>query len=380
MKFEAIAGTCAAVLVSSTALAQIGNWTRIGFAGQPISACAVSPNWPVDRTIVAGDFFNGQFHRSNDGGVTWQTTTPFGSTSMNINDIQLSPNFSHAGDQTIIAATNEGPFRSTNGGGSFVRSIYPSAFDDNTFRIRYSKSFAADARIYAASNAGVLVSNDGGASFVRSTNGVPGAVHKIDTYQPQAAPATIFAGTYGGGVGVYRSNDSAQNFSPGGGGLPPTSFFSGPVIQDLDISPNFGADNTVFTNVQSNSPIFRSTNGGASWQSVLTLSGTERCIAFSPNFASDATVFAASSIGAMRMSRDGGSSWLTLPNVPSWAFELYPSPDYARDQTLFVPTRDGLWKLTIPEPATYSLAVLLLLLLRRGTRGPYGLISRRINC
>jgi YVTN family beta-propeller protein len=91
-----------------------------------------------------------------------------------------------------------------------------------------------------------------------------------------------------------------------------------------------------------NSTVFRSSDAGATWQPVSTLTGAglPRALAVSPNYAADQTVFAIFGQGlALHKSVNGGQSWQTFAFGPISnffnGFGLAVSPAYATDQTIF---------------------------------------------
>ena len=114
-------------------------------------------------------------------------------------------------------------------------------------------------------------------------------------------------------------------------------------ISALYVSPDFAADNTVL--VVSNGALFRSTDGGATWQQLrggLPAEGSQLLTAhFSPNYAADRTLYVAGfrtddwGIGVWR-STDGGDTWAPLwQNLQHLRVEaLALSPTFAQDQTL----------------------------------------------
>ena len=63
--------------VAASARAAI-EWTHLGLAGEAVKSIAFSPDWSVDRTLFATNFFYGSLYRSYDAGSTWQTATPWG--------------------------------------------------------------------------------------------------------------------------------------------------------------------------------------------------------------------------------------------------------------------------------------------------------------
>lgn len=119
---------------------------------------------------------------------------------------------------------------------------------------------------------------------------------------------------------------------------------AGQPIQQIVVSPAYAADQTLFV-VSSTGAIYRSTAGGAGWVQLrdgLYWEGPATVrLAISPNYAADRTLFAggyrqqSQGLGVFR-STDGGESW-----QPAWhdlthlrVHDLIVSPAYANDETV----------------------------------------------
>jgi hypothetical protein len=98
--------------------------------------------------------------------------------------------------------------------------------------------------------------------------------------------------------------------------------------------------------------------GGGTWTPVIfeTSLGVVlsnlfvTCLAISPNYAYDATLFVGTDAGGVFMSTDGSVTWAALPGLPVSSPPavtcLAISPNYANDQTLFAGTADGVYMFT----------------------------------
>jgi photosystem II stability/assembly factor-like uncharacterized protein len=120
------------------------------------------------------------------------------------------------------------------------------------------------------------------------------------------------------------------------------------IVYDLAASPAFEQDGICFAARPGG--LFRSEDGGRTWQHAyasldLEAALTTAAVALSPAFQTDASVFAGASGGVLR-STDAGLTWLvaSFPNPPPFVSCLAISPDFARDGTLFAATlEDGVF-------------------------------------
>lgn len=120
--------------------------------------------------------------------------------------------------------------------------------------------------------------------------------------------------------------------------------WAGGAVFALACSPNFAADGVALAATAAG--IFRSTDGGASWQ--LSNHGladpSVLAVAFAPQAAPGiALAFAATEGGRMYQSADLGATW---QEVPAWAglgqaTALAFSPNFAHDHTFFAATAEG---------------------------------------
>jgi len=144
----------------------------------------------------------------------------------------------------------------------------------------------------------------------------------------------VFAGLRG--HGVYRSADGGGTWQPSG--------LSDQVIVDLAISPNFAVDHTLFAATglgTSGYQVYRSTDGGSTWQQPYVTpydDGFKPLIglSISPSFSNDHTLYVLgttemdkSSNGGLVFTTMGG--WYATHHVTALAF----SPGLAADHTLF---------------------------------------------
>ena len=195
-------------------------------------------------TLYAGTSYLGVY-KSADSGGSWSTSNT-GLTDTYISELVIDP----ANPATIYAGTygGSGVFKSVNGGASWkvsntgltqpgvnVMAIDPSNVDT----------------IYAGTYSSLFKSVDGGASW--SDTGIPnGGV--IGLAIDPVTSATVYAGTYGR---VYKTSIGGVSWNATGGGLPTV------VVTALAIDPTNPA--TIYAGMGGGG-VFKSVNGGASWQ------------------------------------------------------------------------------------------------------------------
>ncbi len=255
-----------------------------------------SPTFREDRTLLTRTRNEvqqrGEVWRSQDGGLTWSLilVDPW------VFQVTVSPHF--ASDQTILVLVGEGLAVSQDGGQTWVfRSLPGDGFSGNA----------------------VITSS--GVWFVRLHNATPWG------YDPVRE-------------GIFGSNDEGVTWR---------QLYSGKVYA-LAVSPLFEQDQTLFISpggYKRNGGIYRSTDGGATWQESntgLAWGGEYQVseIAFSSAYAQDHTIYVNSELRLHR-SVDGGVTWERV--VVSWGeeagrfgtvWDFVLSPRYPDDRALWI--------------------------------------------
>ncbi len=271
----------------------------LGGGCQRISALAVSPDYATDRTMLAALVGNGVF-RSTDGGHLWQPSST-GLRSMSIEEILLSPGFER--DQMAFSRSRvQGQgnlYRSTDGGATWVRLGVDLSL------VAMSPEFDRDGVLMGVSAGQVVVSRDRG-----------------ETWEP---------------LGSVPDGDSFTR---------------------LSLAPLFDRWQVVFAFGAASQNLYRSVDGGRSWDVVLPVGGHAfgpfpPQLAYGPETERGRSLFLLATNtdpnadpprdqGTLYRSEDGGVSWeaLALPEdlVPT---ALAISPAYAQDGRLWLGTADG---------------------------------------
>jgi photosystem II stability/assembly factor-like uncharacterized protein len=220
--------------------AQLGN--------SDVFALAVDPSTPSTlyaSTMSLSDFPD-SLNKSTDGGVTWTESL----TGHDVYALAFDP----SAPATVYAGTgDEGVLRSTDGGVSW-NPVKAGAVDQpGPYVVALAIDPTAPATIYASTGAAVFKSTDGGGTWTKSVGGNAVGSFAIDP----SAPATIYAGT--GGNGVLKSTDGGVNWSPVNAGL------TGYNVAALAIDPS--TPTTLYAGTL-DAGVFRSTDAGGSWTPI----------------------------------------------------------------------------------------------------------------
>lgn len=341
------------------------SWENTGVPGGLV---AFSPYFANDGLIL-----NSGHWRSVDGGETWKPAA-VGREAGVAKDIFFSPDF--AADQTVYLflqpeqGTSLSLQRSVDAGRSWNSllgglpsgleiawaTILPSgelyltaqngrglavaakelewgrpSVDMSELELQ-ALSVASDGTIYVAnSSAGVFKSVDDGRSWIE-TNFPARADDALHPAQLAIANDGILFAT--AGPVIARSTDRGETWTYLTG--LPTGF----EIASLAVSPNFAQDGLLVVggNYRDNQ-ILRSADGGESWEAVFDGAATDieyasdiSAVAFSPDFASDGTLYAWLQEGGLLRSSDGGITW-----------ELASESDYYGQTLALSPQGDRLY-------------------------------------
>lgn len=313
-------------------------WSPVGpYNGAVVMSFAVDP--AVPSTIYAG-LDGGGVYKSTDGGLNWKTASS-GIEGLAIHALAMDP----LAGSTIYAGTNNGLFRSFDGGGSW----HPANPGNSDVVLALAVS---GANVYAGTAGGVFRSSDGGASwspviplngamvqalavnsaghvFAGTTAGIFKSIDGGTTWTPgntgltntniagiaanPAAPLVAYAATWGGGI--FKTVDGGNTWTSASSGV------AEPYVRSLAINPLL--PDTVYAGT--NRGAFRTTTGGGNWSQMTSIPGNAAVYAVAVTQASPSTVFAGTNNGIYR-STDGGLNWflanagITSLNVQSVLF------------------------------------------------------------
>jgi photosystem II stability/assembly factor-like uncharacterized protein len=321
--------------------------TRVGL----VTGLAFSPNFAVDRRVMAANYANGGLYSSADRGTTWTRVWDgwfHPGNSLSSFAIEFVRN--HTGPPKAVATKNFSQDGSTSDFGTTWRVLPIPDLPDSSQALfpvypnvmSVSPQFDKDREIFLGTRRqGVLHSRDGGTSWVASRD-VPGA---------QEIMATAISPDYGhdhtaivvtGDGQVWRTTNGGNGWSHVGATTIKT--LSGQRVPSIAFSPNVAADHLVL--VGTNNGTYFSTDEGANWKIVSNATvGASAIIQqaeFSPGFATDHQLFvnvrahglyrvAMSAAGAVTSTLNVGQTLLDQ-NVQFTVFHL--SPSFSQDATI----------------------------------------------
>lgn len=179
---------------------------------------------------------------SGDNGFSWSRSN----TANVANRVYM---FVKDMNQYILAAHGGGVSRSTDGG---INWSFLSGTEGYTFSVAV---FNQNIFVGRTSSQGIIRSTDNGTSWVQSNSGFPANT----TLSLLAAGDTVFAGTFGGGV--FRSTNNGNYWTLSG-------------LDSMRVYSLYKGNNGyIFAGVDDG--IFYSSNQGASWQRVNSITSTK---------------------------------------------------------------------------------------------------------
>jgi photosystem II stability/assembly factor-like uncharacterized protein len=194
---------------------------------------------------------------------------------------------------------------------------------------------------------GIWRSTDGGETWTKSSDGIPEG-KEVDVYDIAFSPTfaqdqTVFASVHKQKVTVKEAASALFRSTDGGKtweevimqGFPIRS--DGRPLQDLialSLSPDFAHDGTMFA-VVATKGVYRSTDRGSTWQQVLVENAND--VQAAPTFAQERLVAVATTSSGLLLSTDGGETWSPsaggLEGVRNVKQVLF-SRDFAQDRTI----------------------------------------------
>lgn len=302
-----------------------GRWSKSGTGLPSDRVNAILPDPTVPGRVYAGTVYGAAL--STDGGASW-TGADAGMGPRVV--LSLAEGAQHPG--RLFAGTSRGVYRSDDGAASWVQ------ISQGLPRTQVG-AVALDPRdddvVYAGTGVGVFKTDDGGASWHERNRGMANS----DVAGFAVSGQVVYAGENNRG-GVYRSGDDGATWRLTATGLPPDPAYNLAVSQ---------ADPDKVYAVAALG-LFVTTDGGRDWEGVSTPAGVVR-LAVAPSDPRVVYVTTLSDVPGrypVWRSDDGGATWqgasADLPDESVWIVSVDPTRPhvaYAGGYDSLFRTNDG---------------------------------------
>jgi photosystem II stability/assembly factor-like uncharacterized protein len=299
-----------------------------GLPLRSVRALAISPNYANDQTVYAGINDNGVYH-TQDRGKSWQPVNT-GLPLTTVVALETDPNFATTGLVYALSERNH-LYRSDDGVSWNACTELPDGY------LPYSMAMTPDGQsLYVGSCNRLYVSADRCLSWQPVPLGTSPevAIDEIVISPEFETDQTMWATSHYGSR-LYRSVNAGAGWAEVPAGLESPYYPIG-----LAVSPSYGQDRTLFVgNLGGSSGAYRSQNSGDTWTARSTgMTWNVVELVASPDYRNDRTIFAGLNGGAIFRSQNGGASWQPANDgylVGADAEALALSPQYATDGVLF---------------------------------------------
>lgn len=320
------------------------SWKTVnhGLDNLQIDLLVISPT--NSNRVLAAEKFGG-LYQTEDGGENWHQVID----NQKINTIAFTTE-----SQTVFAGDKQGNLLISQDGGQIWRTV-SKINQQSITAIAISPRFNQDRTLFIATATGkVYQSTDGGISSTK--------ISSIEEQPILSLVITPNSNLYAVAAyqGVFKSTDrgnSWQELSRGLTGDDQAKDLERPYYSTIAFSPDFERDNNLF--LAGYDGLFKSDNGGQSWQEQETLSNkTIVGLGISPNYSQDGTVAVGTYVWGGYLSGDRGEDWqdinrgliesqrLRHKSGISRVFDPIFSPQYSSDRTIFATTWYGIHKST----------------------------------
>ncbi|WP_143305752.1 discoidin domain-containing protein [Chitinophaga vietnamensis] len=324
-------------------------WQLMGTDDLPKATCAsVCIDYTNDNILYLGtgdpNYYGTSLgvYKSTDGGQTWLPANNSIGTRMAV-ELLMSP----TDHNTLIAATNDGIWKTKNGGTSWSQQLVGGQFTDMVFKARTNTT-----TIFAVTMAGAYYySNDMGdtwtavtlPSMPASANGTRLAVSPADSNRVYIGMVGSNSGANGGVI--YQSTDGGLSFTQMKGDVSPnlngyTSTSSGQGNYNWALGADPTNANTVYA---VGHLVWKSTNSGSSWTQMesswaVMIHTDMHGIKVDPYNTSKLFDY---NDGGVWLSTDGGTTWVPKSNGLAGTEVYHASNSPIRRDMISIGTQDN---------------------------------------
>ena len=279
-------------------------WKNVskGMTHSRVISLAVDPLLPAN--VYAGTKGDAVF-KSFSGGQRWRARRA-GLASVTITSVVHELKFVPGSSQHLFAATSMGVFETENGGDTWIKRM------EGMIEVLMVVTVDVDPNqpqtVYAGTSGGVYKSIDGSKTWIKINNGlVPPDVLKssralsvvkvkIDPHHPD----TVYAATL---KGLYKTTNAGNSWQHIAESLP-DQFLSDLVLDSAHPDVLY---------VASRKGVHKSLDGGATWQARNEGLTNLNIRAFAISTKNSQTLYAGTNLEGLFRSRNGGQSWEPVP-------------------------------------------------------------------
>ena len=293
-----------------------GSWKQITDLPRSVNAIVIDPNDPNIIYAAVGVSNQGGVYKSEDAGLTWHDNSK---GLPNLPVIALCIVVDN-GPVVLASTENNSVFSSRDGGETWVSLEFPGGAGDDIYG--FASFGDLKSTLAMVSTRGLMRTDNGGRNWIHLGEGLPASSGNTSPLLASIAldpsdSKIVYVGTGGGGLGqgmgVYKSTDGGQTFSPSNRGMLDYG------ITSLAVDPR--QPQIIYAGCWDGN-LFKSEDGGQTWTNLeAQLKPTEdgnilhqiRDIQIDPN---NGVIYILTDFSGIIYSQNNGSEWRLL-GVPS---------------------------------------------------------------
>ena len=316
------------------------SWQPLAGAADATSVLALASCVNADVQVWLAGLHERGVLRSEDGGESWQPSN-VGVMSRPVLALALSPEFES--DGTLVAGTAaEGVLRSTDRGATWS-SASDGLGELSVTSLAFSPTFQADRRVLAIAGASLMESRAGGRTWTPVAS-LPRDVMPLSlamASDPRAGHSIAVGGTDGV---LALSHDGGRSWAK------PAERFARKNVVTAAFSPNYALDGTLFAATAGDGvvAVYRSTDRGTAWSHILEHAGDGWVSLAIPSTYGDMDDFIAIATGRDVITSVGRRlrSWRTTrPTATRLSvIAVAASARFATNDTLYAATTRGVFR------------------------------------